>query len=137
MEFGGRTTLAKAFAIVEQCDHALCQHDAINLMYLLVDSSKSQKALVATAGLAEAEVDKTTSYDLPLSAGTTYLSDVAARPARERHGIRPGIVRMVNDIGILVVSRIGGNATQVAPHRVMMDLGAQPVMISKRLAQEL
>ena len=28
MEFGGRATLAEAFAIVEQCHRALCQHDA-------------------------------------------------------------------------------------------------------------
>ena len=59
MEFGGRTTLVEAFAIVEQCDRALCQHDATDLVFLLVDSSKSRKAPVATAGLAEAEVDKT------------------------------------------------------------------------------
>ena len=44
---------------------------------------------------------------------------------------------MVNDFGILVVSRAGGNTIQVAPQFVMMDLGAQPVMISKKLAQEL
>ena len=59
MEFGGRATLAEAFAIVEQCDRALCQHDATDLVSLLVDSSKSRKAPVATAGLAEAEADKT------------------------------------------------------------------------------
>ena len=59
MEFGGRTTLAKAFAIVEQCDRTLCQHDATDLVSLLVDSSKFRKAPVATARLAEAEVDKT------------------------------------------------------------------------------
>ena len=66
----------------------------------------------------------TTSYDLPVSTGATYLSDVADRPPRERRGIRPSVVRMVNDTGILVVSRIGGNATRVASRCVMMDLGA-------------
>ena len=59
MEYGGRATLAEAFAIVEQCDRALCQHDATDLVSLLVDSSKSRKAPAATAGLAETEVDKT------------------------------------------------------------------------------
>ena len=44
---------------------------------------------------------------------------------------------MVNDFGILVVSQAGGNPIQVAPQCVMMDSGAQPVMIDKKLAQEL
>jgi hypothetical protein len=59
MEFGGRTTLAEAFAIVGQYDRALCQHDVTDLVSLLVDSSKPRKARVAAAGLAETEVDKT------------------------------------------------------------------------------
>ena len=46
-------------------------------------------------------------------------------------------MRMVNDIGILVVSRNGGNATRVAHHCMMMNSGAQSVMIGRRLAQEL
>ena len=77
-----------------------------------------------------------TSYDLPVPAGVAYLFDVAARPACERRSIRPGIVRLVNDTGILVVSRIGGNGARVAPRCVMMDSGTQPVMIGKKLAQE-
>ena len=44
---------------------------------------------------------------------------------------------MVNDSGILMVSRAGGNPIQVAPQCVMMDSGAEPVMIGKKLAQEL
>ena len=59
MEFGGRAILAEAFVIVKQYDRALCQHDAIDLVFLLVDSSKFRKAPVATVGLAEAEMDKT------------------------------------------------------------------------------
>ena len=39
MEFGGQETLAEALAIVEQCDRALCQHNATDLVSLLVDSS--------------------------------------------------------------------------------------------------
>ena len=53
----------------------------------------------------------TTSYDLPVFAGAAYLSDVAAKPARERRGIRPSVVRMMNDTSILVVSQIGSNTT--------------------------
>ena len=52
-------TLTEAFAIVELCDRALCQHDATDLVSLVIDSSKSRKAPVTTAGLAEVEVDKT------------------------------------------------------------------------------
>ena len=59
MEFGGRATFVEAFAIMKQCDHVLCEHDATDLVSLLVDSSKFQKAPVATAGLAEAEMEKT------------------------------------------------------------------------------
>ena len=65
------------------------------------------------------------------------MSNVAARPAHERHGIRLGVVRMVNDTDILVVNQTGGNATRVASRCVMMDSGAQPVMIGKGLAHEL
>ena len=59
MDYGGWTTLTKAFAIVEQCDCVLCQHVATNLVSMLVDSSKFQKVAVVVVGLAEAEVDKT------------------------------------------------------------------------------
>lgn len=50
-----------------------------------------------------------TSYDLPVAAEATYLSDVAARPTRECRGIRLGVVHMVNDTDILVISRTRGN----------------------------
>ena len=55
------------------------------------------------------------SYNSPASASTTYLSDVAARPTRERQGIQPGFVRMINNSNILVVSRAGGNPILVVP----------------------
>jgi hypothetical protein len=44
---------------------------------------------------------------------------------------------MVNDSDILMVSRAGGNPIRVASQCVMMDSGAQPVMIGKKFAQEL
>ena len=44
---------------------------------------------------------------------------------------------MVNDSGILVVGRAGGNTIQVAPQCLMMDSGIQPVMIGKKFAKEL
>ena len=48
-----------------------------------------------------------TSYDSRESTGAIYPSDVATRLARERRSIQPNIVRMMNDIDILVVSRTG------------------------------
>ena len=62
MNYGGRAILANASAVVEQCDRGLCQYDAINLMSLLVDSSKFWKILVVTARLEEAKGDKTLYY---------------------------------------------------------------------------
>ena len=76
--------------------------------------------------------ESTTFYNSPASAGTTYLSDVATRLACERQGIRPSVVHMVNDSSILVVSQAGGNIMRVAPKCVMMDSGAQPVIIGKK-----
>jgi hypothetical protein len=53
--------------------------------------------------------EPTSSYHSPASSGAAYLSDVTARHARERRGIRLGVVQMVNDSGILMVRRAGGN----------------------------
>lgn len=46
MDYVGRAIFVKTFAIVEQCDRALCQHDATDFVSLLVDSSKSLKVPV-------------------------------------------------------------------------------------------
>jgi len=44
---------------------------------------------------------------------------------------------LVNDNNVLVVSRTGDNTICVMPLHVMMDSGAQPIMIGKKLALEL
>ena len=67
----------------------------------------SAKAIASFDAHTSDDRAPTTSYDSPVSAEAAYLSDVAARPAREHCGIRPGIMRMVNDTNILVVSRTG------------------------------
>ena len=74
----------------------------------------------------------TTSYDSPTFVGVAYLSDVAARSTCERWGIKHGVVCIMNDFGILMVSRVGGNTIQVALQCVMMDSRAQLVIISKK-----
>jgi hypothetical protein len=32
LDYEGRATLAQAFAVVERCDRALCQHDVTNIV---------------------------------------------------------------------------------------------------------
>ena len=44
---------------------------------------------------------------------------------------------MVNDDRVMVVGRTDGNSTRATPVRVMLDSGAQPMMIDKQLAQDL
>jgi hypothetical protein len=48
-----------------------------------------------------------TSYKSPTYAGTTYLSDIIARPTRERQAIQLILVYMINDFGVSVVSWTG------------------------------
>ena len=74
---------------------------------------------------------------LNYAAGAAYLADISARPARERHNLQTGVVRLMNDKSIFVVSRTDLPAIRATPLRVMMDSGAQPVMIGKGLAGNL
>lgn len=59
MDFGGRTTLAGAFAMVDQCVRPLYQHHGIDFIILLDNSSKSRKVPIHTARLADPEADNT------------------------------------------------------------------------------
>jgi hypothetical protein len=68
------------------------------------------------------------------AAGAAYLADIFARPARERHNLQLGVVRLINDESLFVVSRTDIPVIRATPLRVMMDSGAQPVMIGKGLA---
>ena len=72
-----------------------------------------------------------------LISGVAYLSDIAPRSARQRRSLRPGVVRLANDGGVMVVGRTDGNSTRAIPLRVMLDSGAQLVMIGKQIAQDL
>jgi hypothetical protein len=56
MDYGGHAILAKASAVVKQCDRAFSQHDATDLVSLLIDYSKFWKAMVVAAGLVETKV---------------------------------------------------------------------------------
>ena len=74
---------------------------------------------------------------LNYAAGAAYLADISARPPRERHNLQPGVVRLMNDKSLFVVSRADMPTIRATPLRVMMDSGAQPVMIGKGLAESL
>ena len=76
-------------------------------------------------------------FDMPLATKVAYLVDVVAWFVRERQSLRTGVVRLVNDNNVLVVNRTGRHTIHATPLRVIMDFGAQLVMIGKRLAQEL
>ncbi len=67
------------------------------------------EAIAAFDEGASQQTEPNPSFDAPLPTGVAYLSDVAARSARERRNLRPGVVRLVNDNNVLVVSRTGGN----------------------------
>ena len=86
------------------------------------------------------EVSNTDSHhplDSPAEGDTAavYLASVSARPARERQQLKPGVVRLINHGHVFSVS--SGKRQGVFPTRVLLDTGAQPVMIGRRLADEL
>ena len=54
-------------------------------------------------------------FDVPLSTGVAYLADVTARFARECQNLRPGVVWLVNDNNVLVVSRTSGDTIRATP----------------------
>jgi hypothetical protein len=68
------------------------------------------------------------------AAGVAYLADIFARPAHERHNLQPGVVRLINNKSLFVVLCTDIYVIRATPLRVMMDSGAQPIMIGKGIA---
>ena len=66
---------------------------------------------------------------------TSYLATIPARATRERLQVKPGVVRLANSSHVFSVAR--GDTSQVFPQKVLLDTGAQPVMLGKLLAQSL
>jgi hypothetical protein len=58
LDYEGRATLAQAFAVVERCDRALCQHDATDMVSWMTDGTKSRRVATTTSSLAETQPDK-------------------------------------------------------------------------------
>ncbi len=65
----------------------------------------------------------------------SYLANVPARAARERLQVKPGVVRLANSGHVFSVAR--GAASEVFPQKVLLDTGAQPVMLGRLLAESL
>ena len=74
---------------------------------------------------------------LNYEARAAYLAYIFARPACDRHNLQPRVVRLMNDKSLFVVSRADIPTVRAIPLRVMMNFGAQPVMIGKELADSL
>ena len=109
--------------------------DLANLRASLADA-----VIVAFGKHTEISPSKISAVDtsfLNYAAEAAYLADISARPARERHTLQPGVVRLMNDKSIFVVSRTDLPAIRATSLRVMMDSGAQPIMICKGLADSL
>lgn len=62
LNYDGKATLAQAFAMVEKCDRALWQHNAIDMVSSMRDTTKPKKALIATSSLADIQPKKSLHY---------------------------------------------------------------------------
>ncbi len=49
LDYKGKATFAQAFAVVERCDRALCQHDAADMVSWMTESTKSRRIVTATS----------------------------------------------------------------------------------------
>jgi hypothetical protein len=52
LDYEGRATFAQAFAVIERCDRALCQHDATDMVSWMTKNTKSKRIITATSSLA-------------------------------------------------------------------------------------
>ena len=95
------------------------------------DSSTSQALYNSAMFPYEHPLCSTSEGDVAI----VYLAGVPARSARERHQVKPGVVRLVNEGQTFSVTR--GDSSRAYPKRVLLDTGAQPVMLGRRLANEL
>lgn len=59
MDYDGRATLTEAFVVVKQCDRALCQHSAIDLVSLLMNSNNSRRIRTVAAWSAKVDTNNT------------------------------------------------------------------------------
>ena len=53
LDYKGKATFAQAFAVVERCDRALCQHDAADMVSWMTESTKLRRIITATSSLVD------------------------------------------------------------------------------------
>ena len=94
-------------------------------------SSTSQALHHSLVCLSEYPLCYTSESDV----ATVYLVGVPARFVRELHQMKPRVVRLVNEGQTFSVTR--GDSSRAYPKRVLLDTGAQLVMLGKRLANKL
>ena len=70
-----------------------------------------------------------------MKVATSYLANIPARATRERLQMKPGVVKLANSGRVFSVAR--GNGSKVYPQKVLLDTGAQPIMLGKNLAESL
>lgn len=66
-----------------------------------------------------------------------YFANIVARSSYGCCNIWLDMVWLVNDNNVHMVGHMGGNTTYATPLPMVMDFGAQPIMIGKWLAQNL
>jgi hypothetical protein len=66
---------------------------------------------------------------------TSYLATVPAMTTWERLQVKPGVVHLANFGHLFFVAR--GDSSRMFPQKVLLDTGAQLVMLGKFLAQSL
>ena len=70
-----------------------------------------------------------------MKVAASYLANIPARASRERLQMKPGVVKLANSNHVFSVGR--GNGSRVYPQKVLLDTGAQPIMLGKSLAESL
>lgn len=57
--YKGKITLTQAFVVVERCNQAFYQYDAIYVISWMTDSTKSRRVVIATNNFIEIELEMT------------------------------------------------------------------------------
>lgn len=62
LNYDSKVLLVQAFAKVKKYDKTLCQYNAIDIVALMIDVSKSKKMAIAISSLAKIHLEKTMHY---------------------------------------------------------------------------
>lgn len=108
-----------------------------------LEASTQLQAKLATEAIAifnegkSHQIGTSSSKSCSIIGGEAYLASIVDRSTQERFYMKLGVELLVNDNDILIIGGMESDTTCATPSRVMMDTWAQPVMLDKRLTQEL